>query len=80
MSTTQWHDPQTTPLPPVGTRVLIYHPDLGDEPWQYGIEAGIVRADSLQLPGPLVETASALLSTDDPGWWWAFAPHLPEAP
>lgn len=77
---TQWHDPATTPLPPVGTRVLVYHPDLSDEPWQYGIEAGIVRANVFQLTGPLVETVSALLLATEPGWRWAFAPELPEIP
>jgi hypothetical protein len=77
---TQWHDPAKTPLPPVGTRILVYHPDIGSAAWQSGIEAGIVRAETPQMPGPLAETASALLPADEPGWRWAFAPELPEIP
>ena len=80
---TQWHDPKTTPLPPVGTRILVYHPDLAHAapdlvPWQYGIEAGVVTYD--EGKGSVAETRHSLHYPSDSGWRWAFAPNLPEIP
>jgi len=74
---TQWHDPAKTPLPPVGTRILVYCADLVGEPWQYGLEAGVVTYD--EGDGPVAETRHSLHYPGDPGWWWAFAPTLPDA-
>lgn len=79
---TQWHDGQTTDLPPVGTRILVYHPDLadwdGDAPW-YGLTTGTVER------GPddgehYADTHGAIFARNDGSgpWWWAFAPAPPE--
>jgi hypothetical protein len=79
MSATQWHDPAKTPLPPVGTRVLVYSADLANqrEPWRYGIETALVTHDAEM--GPVAEGPTFLLEPCNPGWLWAFAPALPDA-
>lgn len=77
---TQWHDPATTPLPPIGTRLLVYCDDLKDvnwRPWHYGIEVAVVTEDA-EL-GSVAETAISLHEPGVPGWRWAFAPSLPDA-
>ena len=76
----KWNDPSKTPLPPNGTRVLVYRPDFDAESWPYGIEVGIVRANDEGFMAPYVDTLSAFHCEGTPGWRWAFAPELPKIP
>ena len=75
---TQWHDPKTTPLPPIGTRLLVYCADFVNprSPWNFGILTAVVAEDA-EL-GSIAETAISLLEPGVPGWRWAFAPSLPD--